>query len=52
MTKPDLSIIIVSWNVRELLEGCLRSIVGQSTLALQIIVVDGASSDGSAAMVA
>ena len=52
MTQSDLSIIIVSWNVRELLEGCLRSIVGQSALTLQIIVVDGASSDGSAAMVA
>lgn len=52
MKQPDLSIIIVSWNVRELLEGCLRSISGRSELALQIIVVDGASSDGSAAMVA
>ena len=52
MTQPDLSIIIVSWNVQELLSNCLRSVLGQSERALQIIVVDSASSDGSAAMVA
>lgn len=52
MTQPDLSIIIVSWNVEELLENCLRSVLAQDDLALQIIVVDSASSDGSAAMVA
>jgi GT2 family glycosyltransferase len=52
MTKPDLSIIIVSWNVRELLANCLRSVLRQTGLTLQIIVVDSASSDGSAVMVA
>ena len=59
---PDLSIVIVSWNVCDLLRRCLRSIrhpetrsgVDQATpddLALQIIVVDNASRDGSATMV-
>ncbi|MBK7897708.1 MAG: glycosyltransferase family 2 protein [Anaerolineaceae bacterium] len=52
MTQPDLSIIIVSWNVRELLANCLRSVLAQTGLVLQIIVVDSASADGSAAMVA
>lgn len=52
MTQPDLSIIIVSWNVRELLANCLRSVFGQAGLALQVIVVDSASSDGSPERVA
>ncbi len=59
---PDLSIVIVSWNVCDLLRRCLRSIhhpedqagVGQAAtkdLALQVIVVDNASRDGSVQMV-
>jgi GT2 family glycosyltransferase len=50
--KPDLSIIIVSWNVRELLRDCLSSLydsIGSRTF--EILVVDNASSDGSAEMV-
>ena len=53
---PDLSIIIVSWNVRDLLAACLSSI--QKALAAaahavaEVIVVDNASVDGSAAVVA
>jgi len=49
----DLSIIIINWNVRDLLRDCLRSIdAGRGTLALEVIVVDSASADGSADMVA
>ncbi|WP_420644255.1 glycosyltransferase family 2 protein [Candidatus Leptofilum sp.] len=51
MKQPDLSIIIVSWNVRELLANCLRSVLAQTGLTLQIIVVDSASSDGSPEMI-
>jgi GT2 family glycosyltransferase len=48
----DLSIIIVNWNVRDLLRDCLRSIdAGRGGLALEVIVVDSASTDGSAEMV-
>jgi GT2 family glycosyltransferase len=48
-----LSIVIVSWNVAPLLEACLRSIAHTaSDLAPEIIVVDNASRDGSAQMVA
>jgi len=64
---PDLSIIIVNWNVRELLRACLASLTKDERRkmrddspssfvlrpsSLEIIVIDNASSDGSAAMVA
>ena len=52
MPTPDISVIIVSWNVRELLANCLRSVFAQTELALQVIVVDSASSDGSPELVA
>jgi N-acetylglucosaminyl-diphospho-decaprenol L-rhamnosyltransferase len=51
----DLSIIIVNWNVKDLLRNCLESLsnVDQSpsSLTAEIIVVDSASSDGSPEMV-
>jgi len=50
---PDLSIIIVSWNVCELLRACLQAIVrGRGTLNVEVVVVDSGSTDGSVAMVA
>lgn len=49
---PDCSIIIVSWNVRDFLRACLRSIEpARADLSLEVIVVDGASHDGSVDMV-
>jgi GT2 family glycosyltransferase len=49
---PDLSIVIVSWNVRELLKDCLRSLRDSiDDLTFEIFVVDNDSSDGSADMV-
>ncbi len=51
LQSPDLSIIIVNWNVRELLRSCLQSIEGGcGALEVEVIVVDNASSDGSVAM--
>ena len=49
----DCSIIIVSWNVRELLRACLKSLPAACGPALrtEVLVVDNASTDGSAAMV-
>ena len=48
---PALSIIIVNWNVRELLRACLKSIArAPGGLDAEIIVVDNASADGSAEM--
>lgn len=53
MPAPDLSIIIVSWNVRDLLARCLASVAaGLGDLDAETIVVDSASTDGSAAMAA
>jgi GT2 family glycosyltransferase len=48
-----LAIIIVSWNVRDLLRACLDSLQRNpaTSHAQRIIVVDNASNDGSAAMV-
>lgn len=68
----DLSIIIVNWNTRDLLAGCLQSVYGERLSVngdqipttdhrspftgyrspiTETIVVDNASTDGSAAMV-
>lgn len=48
----NLSILIVSWNTRDLLAQCLASIIANSPSGeYEVIVVDNASADGSAAMV-
>lgn len=52
--RVQLSIVIVSWNVRELLKVCLTSIdssLNSSAWAWEVIVVDGASEDGTQEMV-
>lgn len=50
---PDVSIVIASWNAKEHLVACLRSIAAEAgALAIETIVVDNASSDDSAATVA
>jgi GT2 family glycosyltransferase len=50
---PDLSVVIVSWNTRELLRECLKSILGRPQgIDCEVIVVDNASADGSPDMVA
>lgn len=51
VSRPfDLSVVIVSWNVRDLLLQCLSSLIETcSELRLEIIVVDNASFDGSVA---
>jgi GT2 family glycosyltransferase len=49
---PDLSIVIVSWNVRDLLQACLESIQASHCESQpEVIVVDSASSDGAPQMV-
>ncbi|HEX8231661.1 MAG TPA: glycosyltransferase family 2 protein [Chloroflexia bacterium] len=48
---PDISIVIVSWNTRDLLLQCLRSIQDPAVaedLHLEVFVVDNSSTDGSA----
>lgn len=49
---PDVSVVIVNYNTRDLLDQCLRSVFEQSpALALEVIVVDNASADESCRMV-
>lgn len=52
--KLDLSIIIVNYNTKDLLDDCLNSVVSavQPKNGLEIIVVDNASTDNSVQMVA
>ena len=48
----DLIVVIVNWNTRDLLLECLRAVL--STVrnpSYQVVVVDNASTDGSASMV-
>lgn len=48
----ELSIVIVSWNVKDLLRECLASIfANQEDLSLEVFVVDNASKDKTCAMV-
>lgn len=54
MNTEQISIIVVNWNVRDLLRDCLASIYAHGGLppeAMRVIVVDNASADGSAEMV-
>ncbi len=52
MNEPVVSIIIVNWNTREILRDCLRSVYEHAgPVDFHVIVVDNASTDGSADMV-
>ena len=53
MSRPELSIVIVSWNTRDYLDACLTSIRDvPDKVSREVIVVDNASADGTAEMVA
>jgi N-acetylglucosaminyl-diphospho-decaprenol L-rhamnosyltransferase len=49
----EVSVVIVSYNTRDLLEGCIRSVQRNTSPGIdyEIIVVDNASSDHSAQMI-
>src|SRR5205085_9179204 len=48
----DVSVCIVSWNVKDLLRDCLNSLQANAgEVSYETIVVDNESSDGSAQMV-
>ena len=51
--KIKLSIIILSWNTKQLLKDCLDSIVHSSlfNIPIEVIVVDNGSADGSVEMI-
>lgn len=45
--SPAVSIVVVNWNRRTLLEACLGSLAAQSTLDFELVLVDNGSTDGS-----
>ncbi len=47
MSGPEVSIVIVSWNVRDLLVSCLTSIQRFVQTPYEVLVVDNHSSDGT-----
>lgn len=52
-SSQDLSIVIVNWNTLEMLRDCLASVLASDGgRASEVIVIDNASDDGSADMVA
>jgi len=53
MNRPDVSIIIVSWNTSAYLRRCLAAIPQAAVgLTIEVIVVDNGSTDGTQAMLA
>jgi len=48
MSTPDVSVIVVSYNTRDMTLACLRSLFEETSGALEVIVVDNDSADGSA----
>lgn len=45
--KELISVIVPVYNVKDLLERCLSSIINQSYKELEILVIDDGSTDGS-----
>ncbi len=51
-TQPDVSVVIVTWKVLDLVEACLRTLIdGTKEARLEILVVDNDSGDGTLAMI-
>lgn len=48
----DISVVIVSYNTTDLIGPCLASVIDQTGCTQEILVVDNASQDGSAAFIA
>ena len=51
MSALPLSIVIPSWNTRELLASCLESLARAELPEHEVVVVDNASRDNSVAMI-
>ncbi|MEM6481690.1 MAG: glycosyltransferase family 2 protein [Pseudomonadota bacterium] len=48
----EISILVVSYNTRDMTLECLRSVVAETSVPYELIVVDNQSSDGSAEAIA
>ena len=47
----NISAIVVNWNGKEVLSGCLRSLLDQDYEDYEVLVVDNGSEDGSQSLV-
>lgn len=53
MTAPVLSVVVLSWNTKDLTLACLRALFAESPRhAREVILVDNGSHDGSASAIA
>lgn len=52
MSQIDVGVVIVNYNTKALLQRCLATVLRSEGVRLQVCVVDNASHDGSAEMVA
>lgn len=50
-TAPRLSIIIATWNAVRTFERCLRSIIEQDFTDWELLIADGASTDGTVELI-
>ena len=50
-SEPEVSVVIVTWNGRRYLDACLRAVEAQQGVSAEVIVVDNASTDGTAEFV-
>lgn len=51
MMALDLGIVVVNWNTRDLLRKCLQTVYASTGVTFSVVLVDNASTDGSADMV-
>lgn len=51
-STPLVSIIIISYNTRQMTLDCIRSVIEETTVPYELIVMDNASDDGSAEAIA
>lgn len=52
MTTPDVSVVLPTWQRAHLLDDSLRSLLSQTGVALEVVVVDDGSTDDTAARIA
>jgi GT2 family glycosyltransferase len=52
LALPRATVIVLAWNGVDYLDGCLQSVLSQDHPDFEVLVVDNASADGSAELVA